>query len=80
MKAIVCTKYGPPEVREALGHASVGFIMDIYSHIIKGMQQDAMALLNEMLPAGINSTQNKCNANFTPTSQLQPFLCSSKLK
>jgi hypothetical protein len=26
----------------------------VYSHIIDGMQEDAMALLDEVLPAGIN--------------------------
>jgi hypothetical protein len=38
--------------------------MDVYSHIIEGMQQDAMALLDEVLPAGINGISNKFNANF----------------
>ena len=51
---------------EALGHASVGFTMDIYSHIIEGMQQDAMALLDEVLPAGENVVSQKINANLTP--------------
>ncbi len=40
-------------VTEALGHASVAFTMDTYSHIIEGMQEDAMALLDEVLPAGV---------------------------
>jgi hypothetical protein len=31
----------------------VAFTMDVYSHIIDGMQQDAMELLNEVLPAGV---------------------------
>ncbi len=26
--------------------------MDTYSHIIEGMQEDAMALLDEVLPSG----------------------------
>lgn len=56
----------PKVISEALGHASVGFTMDIYSHIIEGMQQDAMALLDEVLPAGINITHNQFNANLTP--------------
>jgi len=29
--------------------------MDVYSHIIEGMQEDAMALLDEVLPAGVNN-------------------------
>ena len=43
----------PKVISEALGHASVAFTMDTYSHIISGVQQDAMALLNEVLPAGV---------------------------
>ena len=39
-------------ISEALGHASVAFTMDVYSHIIEGMQEDAMALLDEVLPSG----------------------------
>jgi hypothetical protein len=33
--------------------------MDVYSHIIEGMQSDAMALLDEVLPPGVNGTRNK---------------------
>ena len=44
--------------------------MDVYSHIIEGMQSDAMALLDEVLPAGVNGTKNKINANLTPPSAL----------
>jgi len=40
--------------------------MDVYSHIIEGMQSDAMALLDEVLPAGINGVSRKNNANLTP--------------
>ena len=43
----------PKIVSEALGHASVAFTMDTYSHIISGMQEDAMALLDEVLPPGV---------------------------
>ena len=41
--------------------------MDVYSHIIDGMQEDAMALLDEVLPVGKNGVKNKINANLTPT-------------
>ena len=57
----------PKVISEALGHASVAFTMDTYSHIIEGMQEDAMALLDEVLPAGINGVSRKYNANLTPT-------------
>ena len=42
----------PKVISEALGHASVAFTMDTYSHIIDGMQQDAMNLLDDALPDG----------------------------
>jgi len=56
----------PKVISEALGHASVAFTMDTYSHIIEGMQEDAMALLDEVLPAGINGVSRKNNAILTP--------------
>lgn len=43
----------PKVISEALGYASVAFTMDTYSHIISGMQEDAMALLDEVLPPGV---------------------------
>lgn len=43
----------PKVISEALGHASVAFTMDSYSHIISGMQEEAMALLDSVIPAGI---------------------------
>ncbi len=42
----------PKVISEALGHSSVAFTMDTYSHVIAGMQEDAMALLDGVLPAG----------------------------
>ncbi|MBM4463461.1 MAG: site-specific integrase [Chloroflexi bacterium] len=53
----------PKVISEALGHSSVAFTMDVYSHIIEGMQADAMALLDEVLPAGVFQRNN---ANLTP--------------
>ena len=49
----------PKVISEALGHASVAFTMDTYSHIIEGMQEEAMALLDEVLPPGVNGARNK---------------------
>jgi hypothetical protein len=34
-------------------NADVAFTMDVYSHIIEGIQSDAMALLDKVLPVGI---------------------------
>ncbi len=52
----------PKVIPEALGHSSVAFTMDVYSHIIEGMQEDAMALLDEVLPPGKNEVSQKNNA------------------
>jgi len=61
----------PKVISEALGHASVAFTMDVYSHIIEGMQEDAMALLDEVLPAGVNNgVSQKNNANLTPIADI----------
>jgi integrase len=49
----------PKVISEALGHASVAFTMDTYSHIISGMQEDMMALLDEVLPSGVPRTSNE---------------------
>jgi integrase len=56
----------PKVISEALGHSSVAFTMDVYSHIIEGMQSDAMVLLDEVLPPGKNGMSQKINANLTP--------------
>ncbi|MFC1969073.1 tyrosine-type recombinase/integrase [Chloroflexota bacterium] len=60
----------PKVISEALGHSSVAFTMDVYSHIIEGMQSDAMALLDEVLPAGKNGVFQKNNANLTPIADI----------
>jgi integrase len=45
-------------ISEALGHASAAFTMDTYSHIMEGMQKDAVALLDEVLAAGVSASNN----------------------
>jgi len=57
----------PKVISEALGHSSVAFTMDTYSHIIEGMQEDAMALLDEVLPAGVSQ---KSNVNLTSITDI----------
>ena len=49
----------PKVIFEALGHASVAFTMDTYSHIISGMQEEAMALLGEVIPSGVPRTSKE---------------------
>jgi integrase len=62
----------PKVIFETLGRASIAFTMDVYSHIIEGMQSDAMALLDEVLPMAQNSHRGKINANLTPTHSIMP--------
>lgn len=57
----------PKVITEALGYSSAAFTMDVYNHIIEGMQEDAMALLDEVLPVGKNGVSRKNSANLTPT-------------
>lgn len=46
-------------ISEALGHASIAFTMDTYSHIIEAMQRSAISLLDEILPEGEDSSLEK---------------------
>jgi len=39
----------PKVVQELLGHTHISMTMDIYSHVLPGMQQDAMSKLNDVL-------------------------------
>ncbi|MFC1938551.1 site-specific integrase [Chloroflexota bacterium] len=51
----------PKVISEALGHSSVAFTMDTYSHIISSMQEDMMALLDEVLPSGVRASRERKN-------------------
>ena len=51
-------------ISEALGHASVAFTLQTYAHVLSGMQEKAMDLLNGVLPEGIKNNKIK---------QLAPF-------
>jgi integrase len=63
----------PPKViSEALGHASIAFTMDTYSHILPGMQSEAMALLDEVLPEGKNGVAGGSNADLTQPEDIIP--------
>ncbi len=53
----------PNVISEALGHSSLAFTLDVYSHILPDMQEEAMALLDEVLRTGKNGMHQKINAN-----------------
>jgi len=44
----------PKVISDGPSHASATFTMDVYSHILPGMQSDAMALLDGVLPEAKN--------------------------
>jgi hypothetical protein len=60
-----------PVISEALGHSSVAFTMDTYSHIIEGMQEDAAALLDGVLPKAKNGCLRKNNAKLAPLLDIE---------
>jgi len=55
-------------ISEAMGHSTINLTLSTYSHTIKGMSAKAMALLDEVLPAGV--FQNS-NASLTPTVDIK---------
>jgi integrase len=44
----------PKIVQERLGHSSIAITMDIYSHLMPNMQEDAAATVDGVLRAAIN--------------------------
>ena len=48
----------PKIVSEMLGHSSVAFTLDVYSHVIKGLGQAAVKRLDEVLLPELAQTQN----------------------
>ena len=45
----------PKVVSERLGHSAVGITLDTYSHVLPGMQEDAVRMLNIALSAAIQT-------------------------
>ncbi len=43
-------------VQEMLGHTQISMTMDIYSHVLPSMQQDAVSRLNELLKRNEDDT------------------------
>ena len=60
----------PKVISESLGHASVGFTLDVYSHIIEGMQSEAVALLDKVLAEGESAVGGGSNADSTQTDDV----------
>ena len=45
----MATGVHPKVVSERLGHASVAFTLDVYSHLLPGMQEDAAAQIANLI-------------------------------
>jgi len=48
----------PKIVSEMLGHSTVAFTLDVYSHVIKGLGQAAMKRLDEVLLPAFEESEN----------------------
>lgn len=46
-----CSGVHPKIASERLGHSKVGITLDLYSHVLPGMQEDAAALVDGALGA-----------------------------
>jgi integrase len=45
----------PKVAQERLGHSNVGITLDLYSHVLPGMQEDAAAKVDASIRAAIES-------------------------
>jgi len=46
---LLAGRVNPKVVSEMLGHSTVAVTLDIYSHVLPDMQQDAAAMLERLL-------------------------------
>ena len=49
----------PKIAQERLGHSSVGITLDTYSHVLPGMQDDAVAKVDAAIQAALNKNKTK---------------------
>jgi integrase len=57
--AMLKGKVHPKVVQERLGHSTIAITLDIYSHVIEGMQEDAAEIVDAALQAALNKRQNR---------------------
>jgi integrase len=56
---LLASEVHPKIASERLGHSKVGITLDLYSHVMPGMQEDAVARVDEALQAAIQSAAKK---------------------
>jgi len=49
----------PKVVSERLGHSTIGITLDIYSHILPGIQEEAARRIDEALRAALAKEKRK---------------------
>jgi integrase len=49
----------PKITQERLGHSSISITLDLYSHVLPGMQEDAAAKVDAALQAAMNKRETK---------------------
>src|SRR5207248_7637432 len=49
----------PKIAQERLGHSSVGITLDLYSHVLPGMQAEAASRVDEALRAAVNKRASR---------------------
>ena len=49
----------PKVASERLGHSKIGITLDLYSHVIPGMQEDAAARVDAALRAALQNRSQK---------------------
>jgi integrase len=57
--AMLKDKVHPKVVQERLGHSTIAITLDIYSHVLEGMQEDAAEVVDAALQAALNKRRNK---------------------
>ena len=53
----------PKIASERLGHSKVGITLDLYSHVIPGMQEDAAALVDAALKSAMQKREQQANGS-----------------
>jgi|SRR6516164_615670 len=57
--AMLATGVHPKIASERLGHSKVGITLDLYSHVLPGMQEDAVAKVDAAMQAARNKRETK---------------------